>query len=174
MFTSCLCCNHKALVDESGVIRLRWGHTIDRNMVAVHGTLCIVPPCNSNLPYEDSLWWYHPARQAHIQPHWESPTMTSLAPLFVWYTYISHHVTCYLHEMHVINACCESDVYFWPLCFISKSTASCWEISFWSISVQYSLYFIWTWNQNYFFFNNGSMYKRYMENTHYLKSTVCI
>jgi hypothetical protein len=37
------------LVDESGIIRTQMGSTIDQNMVAGHGTLCTIPPRNSNL-----------------------------------------------------------------------------------------------------------------------------
>jgi hypothetical protein len=36
----------KALVDESGMIRTQMGKH-DKKMVAVHGTLCTIPPRNS-------------------------------------------------------------------------------------------------------------------------------
>jgi hypothetical protein len=29
-------------------LELRWGHTIDQKMAAVHGTICTIPPRNSN------------------------------------------------------------------------------------------------------------------------------
>jgi hypothetical protein len=39
----------RALVDESGMIVTQVGtHTIDQKMTAVHGTLCTIPPRNSN------------------------------------------------------------------------------------------------------------------------------
>jgi hypothetical protein len=44
----CLWCRQRALMDESGVLELRWGRTIRQKMVAVLGTLCSTPPSNSN------------------------------------------------------------------------------------------------------------------------------
>jgi hypothetical protein len=29
-------------------LEFRWGSTVDQKMAAVHGTLCTIPPCNSN------------------------------------------------------------------------------------------------------------------------------
>jgi hypothetical protein len=39
---------HRALVDESGMIRTQMGSTVDQKMTAVHGALCTIPPRNSN------------------------------------------------------------------------------------------------------------------------------
>jgi hypothetical protein len=39
----CLCCNQRAVVGESGLIRTEMGCTTDQNIAAVHGTLCKLP-----------------------------------------------------------------------------------------------------------------------------------
>jgi hypothetical protein len=45
----CLWCNQTALMDESGVLELVWGHTIDQKMAAVLQTLLSLSPSNINL-----------------------------------------------------------------------------------------------------------------------------
>jgi hypothetical protein len=37
----------RAVVDESGMIRRRWGPIIDHKMALEHGTLCMIPPRDS-------------------------------------------------------------------------------------------------------------------------------
>jgi hypothetical protein len=36
------------LVDESEMITTQWGRSIDPKMATVHGTICKIPPLNSN------------------------------------------------------------------------------------------------------------------------------
>jgi hypothetical protein len=43
-----LWCSQRALVDESGVLELRWGRTIGQEMAAVLGKLRSTPPSTSN------------------------------------------------------------------------------------------------------------------------------
>jgi hypothetical protein len=44
-----LCCNQRALVDESGVIGTQMRmHNRYQKMAAVRGTFCMIPPCNSS------------------------------------------------------------------------------------------------------------------------------
>jgi hypothetical protein len=43
----CLWCSQRELVNESGVLELRWGCTIGQKMAAVLGTLCSAPPSKS-------------------------------------------------------------------------------------------------------------------------------
>jgi hypothetical protein len=38
----------RTLVDELGMIRTQTGHKIDQKMVAIHATLHLIPPHNSN------------------------------------------------------------------------------------------------------------------------------
>lgn len=38
----------RALVDEFGMIQLRWGRAVDQKIVAVHGELCTILPRNIN------------------------------------------------------------------------------------------------------------------------------
>jgi hypothetical protein len=44
----CLWCNQTALMDESGVLELVWGHTIEQKMAAVLQTLRSLSASNSN------------------------------------------------------------------------------------------------------------------------------
>jgi hypothetical protein len=47
-FSRLPCFTARSLVDESGVLELKWGRTVDQKMVTVLGTLCTTPPRKSN------------------------------------------------------------------------------------------------------------------------------
>jgi hypothetical protein len=45
-------------INQEWLQLVRWGHTIDHNIAAVHGTLCTIPPRNSN-QWELRKFGYH-------------------------------------------------------------------------------------------------------------------
>jgi hypothetical protein len=85
--TRVLWCNQRTLVDESEIIRTRMD-TIYQKMAAMHGTLCAIPPRNSN-PYNNFCLTSDIVKQLYVAfPCLLRPSKLTLFKIFSHQNYL--------------------------------------------------------------------------------------